>query len=140
MLVLSWSRACYARFALDQTLESFLRGHVEAFAALQGIPRIILYDNLKSVVLERVEEGGGLRAAVAETIPAAEVVRAPLLGDERGEMGVVFDAVAAIVAARVAGGLGGAVEQADLVLGGPRGSAAGARAGGDRISLPSKRM
>jgi hypothetical protein len=53
-LVLSWSRACYARFALDQTLESFLRGHVEAFTALQGIPRTILYDNLKSVVLERV--------------------------------------------------------------------------------------
>ena len=54
VLVLSWSRACYARFALDQTLESFLRGHVEAFAALQGVPRTILYDNLKSVVLERV--------------------------------------------------------------------------------------
>jgi transposase len=53
-LVLSWSRACDARFALDQTLESFLRGHVEAFAALQGVPRTILYDNLKSVVLERV--------------------------------------------------------------------------------------
>jgi transposase len=53
-LVLSWSRACYARFALDQTLESFLRGHVEAFTALQGIPRTLLYDNLKSVVLERV--------------------------------------------------------------------------------------
>jgi transposase len=54
VLVLSWSRALYARFALDQTLESFLRGHVEALAALGGTPRTILYDNLKSVVLERV--------------------------------------------------------------------------------------
>jgi len=54
VLVLSWSRACYARFALDQTLESFLRGHVEAFTTLQGVPRTLLYDNLKSVVLERV--------------------------------------------------------------------------------------
>jgi len=54
VLVLSWSRGAYARFALDQTLESFLRGHVEAFTALQGVPRTILYDNLKSVVLERV--------------------------------------------------------------------------------------
>jgi transposase len=54
VLVLSWSRAVYARFALDQTLESFLRGHVEAFGALQGVPRTLLYDNLKSVVLERV--------------------------------------------------------------------------------------
>lgn len=53
VLVLSWSRAVYARFALDQTLESFLRGHVEAFAALGGAPRTILYDNLKSVVLDR---------------------------------------------------------------------------------------
>jgi hypothetical protein len=44
----------YARFALDQSLESFLRGHVEAFAALSGSPRALLYDNLKSVVLERV--------------------------------------------------------------------------------------
>lgn len=54
VLVLSWSRALYARFALDQTLESFLRGHVLAFEALGGVPREILYDNLKSVVLERL--------------------------------------------------------------------------------------
>jgi transposase len=54
VLVLGWSRAMYARFALDQTLESFVRGHVEAFGALGGVPREILYDNLKSVVLERV--------------------------------------------------------------------------------------
>jgi len=56
VLVLSWSRAVYARFALDQTLESFLRGHVEAFTALGGVPRTVLYDNLKSVVLERYGE------------------------------------------------------------------------------------
>ncbi len=54
VLVLSWSRAIYARFALDQTLESFLRGHVEAFRAMGGVPRSLLYDNLKCVVLERV--------------------------------------------------------------------------------------
>ena len=53
VLVLAWSRASYARFALDQTLESFLRGHIAAFAALGGVPRTLLYDNLKSVVLER---------------------------------------------------------------------------------------
>ena len=52
VFVLSWSRAMYARFTLDQTLESFLGGHVLAFEAL-GVPRAILYDNLKSVVLER---------------------------------------------------------------------------------------
>jgi len=53
VMVLSWSRAIFARFTLDQTLESFQRGHIEAFAAFGGVPRSILYDNLKSVVLER---------------------------------------------------------------------------------------
>jgi transposase len=56
VMVLSHSRAMYARFALDQTLESFVRGHVEAFRALAGVPRVLLYDNLKSVVLERSGE------------------------------------------------------------------------------------
>jgi hypothetical protein len=43
----------YARFFLDQKMESFLQGHVEAFEALGGVPRALLYDNLKSAVLER---------------------------------------------------------------------------------------
>jgi len=46
----------YARFTLDQTLETFLRGHALAFEALGGVPRRILYDNLKSVVLKRIGE------------------------------------------------------------------------------------
>jgi AraC-like DNA-binding protein len=44
VLVLSWSRALHAVFTLDQTLESFLRGHVEAFQAFQGVPRVVLYE------------------------------------------------------------------------------------------------
>jgi hypothetical protein len=39
---------------LDQTLESFLRCHVAAFGAFQGVPRSLLYDNLKTAVLERI--------------------------------------------------------------------------------------
>lgn len=53
VLVLSYSRALALEFFFDQTLENFLRGHVRAFATLQGVPREILYDNLKSAVLER---------------------------------------------------------------------------------------
>jgi transposase len=53
VMVLSWSRAIHAVFTLDQTLENFLRGHVEAFNYIRSIPRVILYDNLKSAVLER---------------------------------------------------------------------------------------
>lgn len=52
VMVLSYSRALHAVFTLDQSLESFLRGHVEAFAAL-GIARTLVYDNLRSVVLAR---------------------------------------------------------------------------------------
>lgn len=53
VLVLSWSRAMHAHFTLDQKLESFVHGHVLAFEALGGVPRTLLYDNLKSVVLDR---------------------------------------------------------------------------------------
>jgi transposase len=54
VIVLGWSRAMYARFFLDQTTESFLRGHVLAFESFGGVPRTVLYDNLKSAVVERV--------------------------------------------------------------------------------------
>ena len=54
VMTLSHSRGIYARFFLDQRMESFLEGHVRAFEAFGGAPRKILYDNLKSVVLERV--------------------------------------------------------------------------------------
>jgi len=53
VMVLSWSRAIHVLFTLDQTLESFLRGHVEAFTYFQGAARTLLYDNLKSAVLAR---------------------------------------------------------------------------------------
>jgi len=53
VMVLGWSRAMYAHFFLDQTTESFLSGHVLAFESFTGVPRVILYDNLKSAVVER---------------------------------------------------------------------------------------
>lgn len=56
LMVLSWSRALFARFYLDQTTESFLDGHLKAFASFGGVPRTVLYDNLKSAVLEREGE------------------------------------------------------------------------------------
>ncbi len=54
VLVLSWSRQIFVRFFINQRMGSFLRGHVEAFQFLGGVPRVLLYDNLKSAVLERV--------------------------------------------------------------------------------------
>lgn len=51
--VLSWSRQIFLRFYLGAYRENFLRGHVAAFEAWGGVPRVALYDNLKSAVLER---------------------------------------------------------------------------------------
>ena len=51
--VLSWSRQIFLRFYLGAHMENFLRGHVGAFDAWSGVPRVALYDNLKSAVLER---------------------------------------------------------------------------------------
>ena len=42
VLVLSWSRALQAVFTLAESLESFLRGHVEAFTAVGGVLILIL--------------------------------------------------------------------------------------------------
>ena len=54
LMVLSYSRLIFLRFFMDARMDSFLRGHVEAFSAWDGCPRVILYDNLRSVVLERI--------------------------------------------------------------------------------------
>lgn len=51
--VLSYSRRIFLRFFLDQRIENFLRGHVAAFEAWGGLPRVLIYDNLKSAVLDR---------------------------------------------------------------------------------------
>ena len=53
VMVLSHSRQVFLRFFLNARMESFLRGHAAAFDAWGGVPRVLLYDNLKSVVLER---------------------------------------------------------------------------------------
>jgi transposase len=54
VMVLSYSRRIFLRFFLDARMDSFLRGHTEAFIAYGGCARVLLYDNLKSAVLERV--------------------------------------------------------------------------------------
>jgi transposase len=54
VMVLSYSRAVFLRFFLGLHLSNFLRGHEHAFSRWGGSPRVILYDNLKSAVLERV--------------------------------------------------------------------------------------
>jgi transposase len=53
-MVMSWSRALYLDFALDQRTETFLLMHRRALEFFGGVPRKLLYDNLKSAVLHHV--------------------------------------------------------------------------------------
>ena len=64
VMVLSYSRAMYARFVLDTSMETLPRGkpaialrcHQEGFESFSGTPRRVLYDNLKTAVLDRVSD------------------------------------------------------------------------------------
>jgi len=56
VMVLSYSRMIYLQFYHNAQMANFLNGHVNAFAAL-GVPRVVLYDNLKSAVLQRHGSG-----------------------------------------------------------------------------------
>jgi transposase len=53
VMVLSFSRQLFLRFFPGCSMPFFLRGHVEAFTYFCGVARVLLYDNLKSAVLER---------------------------------------------------------------------------------------
>jgi transposase len=53
-MVMSWSRALFLDFSLDQRIETFLLMHCRALDFFGGVPRKVLYDNLKSAVLHHV--------------------------------------------------------------------------------------
>ena len=89
VMVLSHSRMVFLRFFLDARMDSFLRGHVEAFTAFSGVPRVLLYDNLKSAVLER--QGDAIRFNPALLALAAHYrfeprPVAPARGNEKGRV------------------------------------------------------
>jgi len=54
VMTLSYSRRIFLHFSLNARMDSFLSGHVLAFESWGGVPRVILSDNLKSAVLERI--------------------------------------------------------------------------------------
>jgi len=53
VMVLSYSRYLFLRFYLGAAMSEFIHAHVEAFAWFNAVPRVLLYDNLRSAVLER---------------------------------------------------------------------------------------
>ena len=89
VMVMSWSRAIYARFTLDQRMESFLRGHVGAFTHFGGVARTLLYDNLKSVVLDRVGDHVRFHPHILDFAGHYHFVPkpcAPYRGNEKGKV------------------------------------------------------
>ena len=50
---LGYSRASHVEFVTDMKVGTLIACHEHAFAALGGVPRRLLYDNMKTVVLER---------------------------------------------------------------------------------------
>ena len=56
-LVLGHSRYVFARYVMHQDLQTLLRCHMQAFAALGGVPIEILYDRMKTAVSGEDDQG-----------------------------------------------------------------------------------
>ena len=56
---LGWSRATYVEFVIDERVETLIEAHENAFLTFGGMPREVLYDNMRTVVLERHGYGRG---------------------------------------------------------------------------------
>jgi transposase len=56
---LGWSRATYVEFVTDERVETLIGCHERAFLAFGGVPREVLYDNMKTVVIDRDAYGPG---------------------------------------------------------------------------------
>lgn len=60
VLTLGYSRAMAVEIALDQRLDTLLRLHEEAFRQLGGVPKEILYDHMKTVLVD-IDARGEIR-------------------------------------------------------------------------------
>lgn len=56
---LGHSRASYVEYVTDERIETLVACHVNAFEFFGGVPREVLYDNMKTVVIERDAYGEG---------------------------------------------------------------------------------
>lgn len=56
---LGYSRYCYVEFVDNEKLETLIACHQNAFEFFGGVPKIVLYDNMKTVVIKRNAYGQG---------------------------------------------------------------------------------
>lgn len=57
---LGWSRTTYVEFCDDERVETLILVHENAFLAFGGAPIEVLYDNMRTVVIERNTYGRGV--------------------------------------------------------------------------------
>lgn len=57
---LGWSRYTYVEFVTNERFETLRACHLNAFAYFHGVPKAVLYDNMKTVVQQRNAYGAGL--------------------------------------------------------------------------------
>ncbi len=57
---LGWSRAAYVEFCDDEKVETLIACHENALRFFGGVPLEVLYDNMRTVVLERNTYGRGV--------------------------------------------------------------------------------
>jgi transposase len=56
---LCWSRSAYVEFVTDERVETLIAAHENAFVAFGGVSREALYDNMRTVVIQRHGYGRG---------------------------------------------------------------------------------
>jgi len=56
-MIMGYSRMAFVYFTDNMTQDTFVNCHIKAFNYFNGIPKTILYDNLKSVVIQRDKYG-----------------------------------------------------------------------------------
>ncbi len=57
--ILGYSRMLYVEFVKDQTVDTVIKCHENAFNYYNGVPKYGLYDNMKSVIITRNAYGNG---------------------------------------------------------------------------------
>lgn len=89
VMTLSWSRMTWLQFFFDMQMANFQQGHVDAFCFFGGVPRKLLFDNLKSAVIER--DGNAIRfnerlLQLASYYGFEPRAAAPRRGNEKGRV------------------------------------------------------
>jgi hypothetical protein len=88
-MVLSFSRKIFLRFYFGSAMPAFLHGHVSAFNYFRGVPRELLFDNLKSAVLERTGDAIRFHPTLLELAAHYRFLPkpvAPARGNEKGRV------------------------------------------------------